>query len=79
MFLSIYQVGKDALFNIGDAVGRDEFHGIIREYVQRHAFTNADQSDFFEVLYELAGTDNEQLNKIMSVYFDENGQPQKAS
>jgi hypothetical protein len=35
--------------------------------------------DFFEVLYELAGTDNEQLNKIMSVYFDENGQPQKAS
>jgi len=76
---AIYQVGKDALFNIGDAVGRDEFHGIIREYIRRHAFTNADQSDFFEVLYELAGTDNEQLNKIMSVYFDENGQPQNAS
>ncbi|MBO4495266.1 MAG: M1 family metallopeptidase [Clostridiales bacterium] len=76
---SVYQIGKEAIFNIGETLGRDEFYGIIREYIQRNAFTNADQSDFFEVLYELAGTDNEQLNEMMAAYFDENGQPQKVS
>ncbi len=72
---SIYEVGKEALYNISDAIGYNNFNAIIREYIQRNAFTNADQSDFFEVLYELAGTDNERLNFLMSVYFDENGQP----
>ena len=76
---SIYETGREALYNLSDAIGYDNFNGIIREYIQRNAFTNTDQSDFFEVLYELAGTDNERLNYCMSVYFDENGQPNKAS
>jgi aminopeptidase N len=76
---SVYDTGKTCLTNIAKELGNESFYGIIREYIQRNAFTNADQMDFFNVLYELAGTDNENLNKIMSAYFDENGQPSKAA
>jgi len=75
---AVYYFGKDALFEMSKAVGRENFYGIIREYVHRNAFTNADQSDFFDVLYELAGTDNEHLNNVIKVFFDDEALP-KAS
>ena len=72
-----YTFGKEACIEMSDAVGLENFYGILREYVQRNAFTNADQTDFFSVLYELAGKDNEELNHVIEVFFDESVQPDK--
>ena len=49
-----------------ECLGTEEFHGVLREYVHRYAFTNANTHDFLEVLYEYAGNDNETLNNIVA-------------
>ena len=76
--VGVYYQGKAALIAMEKAVKRNVFHGIIREYVRNNAFRNADQSDFFKVLYKYAGTDNEKLNEIMEKYFDEKALPNAA-
>ena len=54
----------------GEILGREQFHGIIREYVRRNAFTNSTADRFFEVLFEAAGTDNALLNDLVSGCFE---------
>ncbi len=71
---AVYNNGKIVLMDMSKILGFDEVNGIIREYIQRNAFTNADQMDFFEVLYELAGTDNAKLNEVIETYFNESVQ-----
>jgi len=66
---AIYNIGQLALFQIEQAVGRDEFYAVLREYVNRNAFTNADPDSFFEILIECAGKDNEKLNSILNNMF----------
>ncbi len=65
-----YEIGKQALYQMEEIVGREEFHGIIREYVRRNAFTNSTQARFFEVLFECAGQDNQDLNNLVNAVFD---------
>ena len=70
---------KSAPYDLGeDALGREEFYKIIRDYVKQYAFKNADQTDFFKVLYEYAGTDNKKLNSVTYRYLDDIGQPPAA-
>ena len=67
---AIYQECQRALYQMEEILGRKEFHSIIREYVRRNAFTNSTSAKFFEVLYEYAGKDNEDLNKLIANLFD---------
>ena len=67
---AVYFTGKAALFQMGEIIGRDEFNGVIREYVQRNAFTNSTEERFFEVLYECTGKDNELLNTLIKNVFN---------
>ncbi|MBO4651320.1 MAG: M1 family metallopeptidase [Clostridiales bacterium] len=65
-----YEYGKMALYQMEEILGREQFHGIIREYVRRNAFTNSTADRFFEVLFEAAGTDNALLNDLVSGCFE---------
>ena len=65
-----YETGKAALFQMEEILGREEFHGIIREYVHRNAFTNSTAERFFEVLFEAAGQDNKDLNDLVNAVFE---------
>ena len=73
--LAAYNYGKQALIWMGEAIGEEDFYGILREYIQRYAFQNADQVDFFSVVYELAGEDNEELNKVIELFFSKDMLP----
>ena len=73
-----YMFGKDALMAMDCSLDDEEFCGIIRAYVQKCAFKNATQKDFFDTLYQYAGTDNDAINKIIRLYFDESVQPPAA-
>lgn len=66
----VYSLGKAVLFRMEEILGEKEFHGVVRAYVQRNAFTNADPSSFFEVLFAYAGTDNAELNALVEAAFD---------
>lgn len=68
--MSAYEYGKMALYQMEEILGRENFHGIIREYVRRNAFTNSTAERFFEVLFEAAGPDNENLNKLVEGCFE---------
>lgn len=66
----VYVRGRRVLEEIERIIGTDEFMAVLREYIRRNAFTNADEADFFEVLYDCCGTDNEELNEIIDIAFD---------
>jgi aminopeptidase N len=68
--IAIYQSAQRALYQMEEILGRKEFHSVLREYVRRTAFTNATTADFFEVLFEYAGTDNDILNQLIANTFD---------
>lgn len=76
---AVYWRGKEILVNMYKLLGEEQFYGIIREYVHENAFRNADQMDFFNLLYKYAGTDNEELNKIIYQNFDDSVQPPKSA
>ena len=65
-----YEVGKQALFQMEEILGTEEFHGVIREYVRRNAFKNSTADRFFEVLYECAGKNNADLNALIDAVFE---------
>ena len=67
---SIYSTGQTVFYQIELILGHKEFQSVLREYVHRFAFTNAMPEDFFTVLYEFAGTENEQLNALLENCFD---------
>ena len=64
-----YYIGEMALFQMEEILGREEFHGILREYVHRNAFTNSTEDRFFETLYDCAGTNNQELNDLIAAVF----------
>lgn len=66
----VYSLGEAVLFRMEEILGEKEFHTVVREYVRRNAFTNADPSSFFDVLFEYAGTDNTELNELVEAAFD---------
>ena len=66
----VYLRGRLVLRRLEEIIGREEFTAVLREYVRRNAFSNADEEDFFEVLYDCCGTDNEELNAIIDMAFD---------
>ncbi len=66
----VYLRGRLVLRRIEEIIGREEFTAVLREYVRRNAFTNADEADFFEVLYDCCGTDSEELNAVIDMAFD---------
>ena len=68
--MSAYEYGKMALYQMEEILGRENFHGIIREYVRRNAYTNSTAERFFEVVFEAAGPDNEDLNKLVEGCFE---------
>ena len=67
---AVYVIGQRALYQMEEILGRKAFHGVLREYVRRNAFANADAAKFFEVLYEYAGTTNADLNALIDNTFD---------
>ena len=71
---SVYNVGQRVFDRMEDIIGRDVMYEVLREYVHNNAFTNAAPSGFFEVLYNNAGRDNEELNTLLAFAFGENVQ-----
>ena len=67
---AVYSLGEAVLFRMEEILGEREFHAVLREYVHRNAFTNAEPSDFFDVLFAYAGTDNAALNELVDAVFD---------
>lgn len=65
-----YEIGKMAIYQMEEIVGREEFHAIIREYVHRNAFKNSTEDRLFEVIYECAGQDNAELNALIESVFE---------
>ena len=65
----IYNRGKQALYQMEEACGREEFHGFLREYVREYAFKNAYTSNFLKLLFDYMGTGNEKLNRLTKVLF----------
>ena len=76
---AVYYRGKSFYQRLYDILGEEEIYGILREYVQRFAFKNADQMDLFNILYEYVGTDNEEVNKLIYKNFNDDVQPDKAN
>ena len=66
---AVYSLGKAALFRMEQILGETEFHAVLREYVHRNAFSNADPHSFFDVLFAYAGTDNAELNELVEALF----------
>lgn len=67
---AVYSLGQAVLFRMEEILGEKEFHAVVREYVRRNAFSNADPQSFFDVLFEYAGTDNAALNELVGAVFD---------
>jgi len=67
--MRIYVDGKAALYQMEEIIGREKFHGIIRGYVKRNAFKNANTKDFLKALYDCAGKDNDKLNELVGKIF----------
>ena len=67
--MRIYADGKAVLYQMEEILGREKFHGIIRGYVRRNAFKNANTKDFLKALYDCAGNDNDELNKLVEKVF----------
>ena len=67
---SIYYMGALVMEALEDAIGQENFYAVIREYVHRNAFTNADPESFLELIYECAGTENATVNAIIDASFD---------
>ena len=67
--MRIYLDGKAALYQMEEIIGREKFHGIIRGYVKRNAFKNANTKDFLKALYDCAGKDNDELNELVGKIF----------
>jgi hypothetical protein len=63
--VAVYEIGKAMLYQMEEAIGREEFHSVIREYVSRYEFRNATTEDFLDVLYSQIGTDNETVNALV--------------
>ena len=72
---AVYWDGKDVLIKMYELLGEEKLYGIIREYVHDFAFKNADQKDFFRILYKYAGTENTTLNLVIKKYFTDDVQP----
>ena len=45
-------------------------YDFIKEYVSRCKFKNATTEDFVNTLYDVVGTDNTEVNKIVNVFLD---------
>lgn len=67
---AVYSLGQAMLFRMEEILGEKAFHAVVREYVHRNAFSNADPQSFFDVLFEYAGTDNDELNELVEAVFD---------
>ncbi len=65
-----YSIGKVALYQMEEILGRENFYAIIREYVHRNAFTNSTEDRLFEAIYDCAGKDNADLNKLIETVFE---------
>lgn len=66
---AIYSVGQQVLYQMEEIIGREQLHSVLREYVHRNAFKNADPMSFFEVLFECCGRDNAELNALVNAAF----------
>ena len=67
---AIYALGAEVLNELEDILGEENFHAVIREYVRRNAFKNAETADFFEVLFSCCGTENAEINELLEIAFD---------
>jgi hypothetical protein len=66
----IYAEGAHFLFLLEQELGEDVMYDFIKEYVSRYKFKNATTEDFVNTLYDVVGTDNTEVNKIVNVFLD---------
>ena len=66
----IYAEGAHFLFLLEQELGEDVMYDFIKEYVSRYKFKNATTEDFVSTLYDVVGTDNTEVNKIVNVFLD---------
>jgi len=66
----IYAEGAHFLFLLEQELGEDVMYDFIKEYVSRCKFKNATTEDFVNTLYDVVGTDNTEVNKIVNVFLD---------
>ncbi len=66
----IYAEGAHFLFLLEQELGEDVMYDFIKEYVSRCKFKNATTEDFVNTLYDVVGTDNTEVNKIVNTFLD---------
>ena len=66
----IYAEGAHFLFLLEQELGEDVMYDFIKEYVSRYKFKNATTEDFVNTLYDVVGTDNTEVNKIVNTFLD---------
>ena len=68
--MAVYSTGKDFYMLMCDTIGRDQMYAVLREYIQRTAFTNSTEDILFDTIFDCVGTDNKSLNKYLELFFD---------
>lgn len=66
----IYAEGAHFLFLLEQELGEDLMYDFLKEYVSRYKFKNATTEDFVNTLYDVVGTDNAEVNKIVQTFLD---------
>ena len=58
------------MFLLEQELGEDVMYDFIKEYVSRYKFKNATTEDFVNTLYDVVGTDNQEVNQIVNTFLD---------
>ena len=62
--------GAHFMFLLEQELGEDVMYDFIKEYVSRYKFKNATTEDFVNTLYDVVGTDNQEVNQIVNTFLD---------
>ena len=68
--ITAYVEGSHFLYLLEKALGEEQMYAFVKEYVSRYYLQNATTADFADTLYDVVGTDNDTVNKIVDTFLD---------
>lgn len=68
--ITAYVEGSHFLYLLEKALGEEQMYAFVKEYVSRYYLKNATTADFASTLYDVVGTDNDTVNKIVDTFLD---------
>ena len=69
-WFKIYAEGAHFLFLLEQELGEDVMYDFIKEYVSSYKFKNSTTEGFVNTLYDVVGTDNKEVVKIVDTFLD---------